>query len=124
MATVDFMPTFANLAGYKVPTDRIIDGVDQTELLLGKNNTGARETYFYQGNGVRQGKWKYLAAKHQVPGYAKDNNRREVEELYDLESDIGETTNLAEKFPEKLKELRALTKKIQGNDPVKHGGIR
>jgi len=28
-STVDFMPTIANLAGYNVPKDRIIDGVDQ-----------------------------------------------------------------------------------------------
>ena len=124
MATIDFLPTFANLAGFKVPDDRIIDGVDQTDLLLGNNEKGARETYFYQGNGVRQGKWKYLAAKHQVPGYAKDNNRPEIEELYDLDSDVGETINLADKHPEKLKELRALTEKIQGIEPAKHGAIR
>ncbi len=123
MATIDFMPTFAHLAGFKVPDDRIIDGVDQTELLLGKSSTGARQTYFYQGNGVRQGKWKYLIAKHQVPGYAKDNDRAELEELYDLESDMGETTNLADKNPEKVNELRALTRKIQGLEPLQHGGI-
>jgi arylsulfatase A-like enzyme len=111
-ATIDFMPTFATLAGYKVPADRIIDGVDQTDLIFGKSDDGARDTYFYQGNGVRQGKWKYLVAKHKVPGYARDTEREEVEELYDLESDIGETTNLADKHPQKVKELRALLREI------------
>jgi arylsulfatase A-like enzyme len=106
------MPTFATLAGYKVPADRIIDGVDQTDLIFGKSDDGARDTYFYQGNGVRQGKWKYLVAKHKVPGYARDTEREEVEELYDLESDIGETTNLADKHPQKVKELRALLREI------------
>jgi arylsulfatase A-like enzyme len=33
-ATIDFLPTFANLAGFDVPADRRIDGIDQTELLL------------------------------------------------------------------------------------------
>ena len=33
-STLDFMPTFATLAGYDVPSDRIIDGVDQTDLIL------------------------------------------------------------------------------------------
>ena len=112
-ATIDFMPTFANLTGYKVPADRVIDGVDQTKLLFGQSEMGARETFYYQGNGVRQGKWKYLAAKHQVPGYARDNSRKQVEELYDLNSDIGETTNLAEEYPEKVKELRALLVEIK-----------
>ena len=61
---------------------------------------------------MRQGKWKYLQAVHR-PGLSwLDNDRKKVEELYDLDSDIGETTNLAEKFPEKLEELRALMKSI------------
>ena len=111
-ATIDFLPTFANLTGFRTPTDRTIDGVDQTELLFGTNETGARSTFFYQGNGVRRGKWKYLAAKHQVPGYARDRNRTEIEELYDLSSDISETTNLAEQHPVIVNELRALTKQI------------
>jgi len=110
------MPTFAKLAGYRVPADRTIDGVDQTELILGQSANGARDTFFYQGNGVRRGKWKYLTAKHQVPRYARDLTRAEVEELYDLDADIGETTNLAEKFPDKVKELRALLEEIKGKE--------
>jgi len=111
-ATIDFLPTFAALAGFEVPDDRIIDGVDQSELLLGHSRDGARQTFFYQGNGVRQGRWKYLQAVHSAPPYWLDHYRKEVEELYDLDSDIGETTNLAEKYPEKLEELRALMKSI------------
>jgi arylsulfatase A-like enzyme len=115
-ATIDFMPTFAQLAGFKVPVDRRIDGVDQTPLLLGRSEKGARDTFYYQGNGVRQGKWKYLNAKHQVPGYARDGTRLEVAELYDLDADMGETTNLAEKFPDRVKALRALLAEIEGDE--------
>jgi len=50
---------------------------------------------------------------HGKPFYWLAHYRKEVEELYDLESDIGETTNLAEKYPEKLEELRALMKSIE-----------
>jgi len=101
----------ANLAGFKVPDDRVVDGVDQTGLLLGKSKAGARDTYYYEeGNGVRQGKWKYLKAKHKTiaPQFFKDNNRKEVEELDDLESDLGETTNLAEKYPDKVAQFKVL----------------
>jgi arylsulfatase A-like enzyme len=45
-ATIDFMPTFAALTGYSIPDDRIIDGVDQTQLLLGQP-AGNRVDYFY-----------------------------------------------------------------------------
>ena len=65
-----------------------------------------------QGNGVRRGRWKYLKAVHQVPGYAQDKKREQVEELYDLSKDIGETTNLAAENPEKVKELKALLEAI------------
>jgi arylsulfatase A-like enzyme len=65
-----------------------------------------------QGNGVRQGKWKYLKATHMVEDYAEDTKRQKVEELYDLQSDIGETRNLAEKYPEKVTKLKALMKTI------------
>jgi arylsulfatase A-like enzyme len=111
-ATIDFMPTFAHLAGYNVPADRTIDGVDQTALLLGKSTKG-RDTFLYGANALRRGKWKYLTAKHRVPGYARDTKREEVEELYDLESDIGETTNLAAKHPKQVAELKALMAAIQ-----------
>ena len=110
-ATIDFMPTFANLAGYAVPTDRKIDGVDQTDLLLGKSKTGARDSFFYV-NAMRKGKWKYLKAKHCMYGYSRDTKRAQVEELYNLETDLGETTNLAAQHPEKVAELKALLKQI------------
>ncbi|MEM9109792.1 MAG: sulfatase-like hydrolase/transferase [Planctomycetota bacterium] len=115
-ATLDFLPTFATLAGYEVPYDRLIDGVDQADLLLGKSKEGKRRTFYYCThasrkdniyaiNGVRAGKWKYLRAVQTIPGYAQVD-RQEVEELYDLESDIGETTNLASKHPAIVNQLR------------------
>ena len=70
------------------------------------------------------GKWKYLKAKHNVYGYARDTQRKEVEELYDLEADIGETKNLAKKHPEIVSELKRLMGEImqsysEGNDRMK-----
>ena len=107
-STLDFLPTFASLAGFKVPTDRIIDGVDQTALLLGRKPAGNRETFVYRNNGVRQGKWKYLKAKHNVYGYARDNERQEVEELYNLDADLGERRNLATTHPDIVIRLKKL----------------
>ena len=104
-ATIDFLPTFANFCGFRVPTDRKIDGVDQTGLLLGRSEHGARNTFYYV-NGMRKGKWKYLKADHCIYGYARDDKRKRVEELYNLEADLGETHNLAEKHPDIVAELR------------------
>lgn len=112
-ATLDFLPTFANLCGYEVPADRIIDGVDQTDLLLGKSETGNRDHYFYHsGNhGVRQGKWKLLYADRWPDNfnrtYPKDLGTNGVE-LYNLDEDISETTNLADGHPDIVTRLQKL----------------
>ena len=112
-ATIDFMPTFAALCGFDLPDDRRIDDIDQSELLFGKRETG-RDSFYFHGAGVRQGKWKYLKAQAAFYGYAIEEDREKAEELYDLEADLGEQTNLATRFPEKVAELRALMRSIEG----------
>ena len=128
-STIDFLPTFASLCGFQIPEDRIIDGVDQTKLIFGKDKDGARDNFVYMhfskknsienpetpvvygGNGIRTGKWKYLRPVHFTAGYAKDRSRKKVAELYDLETDPGETTNLADKHPKLVKKMeKKLTK--------------
>ena len=42
---VDTYTTFAKLAGARVPQDRPIDGVDQTDFLLGKSDKSSREGF-------------------------------------------------------------------------------
>ncbi|MEE2639244.1 MAG: sulfatase [Planctomycetota bacterium] len=111
-ATIDLMPTFATLCGFEVPDDRPIDGMDQTELLLGKKTTGRPHFYFNRA-GVRLGKWKFLKADAHFHGYAVEENRPRVDELYDLESDLGEQKNLAAQYPEKVAELRSLMQSIE-----------
>jgi len=110
-ATIDFMPTFASLCGFRVPADRRIDGIDQTDLLLGKRETG-REYFYFHNAGVRRGKWKYLKPNAHFHGYAVEEGRKKVDELYDLESDLGETTNLADQHPKVVSELKKLTEEI------------
>jgi len=107
-ATIDFMPTFATLAGYDVPTDRIIDGVDQTDLLLGKSAGGRDEyLYFCQGElqAIRRGPWKaFLPDSRKFYGYVKDKGSSGIE-LYNLQSDLGETKNVAAQHPEVVRNL-------------------
>jgi arylsulfatase A-like enzyme len=114
-ATIDFLPTFAALCGFEVPNDRRIDGIDQSELLLGRRETGRQHFYFHSA-GVRRGKWKYLKSDAHFHRYAIEDSRKKVDELYDLEADLGERTNLAAKLPEKVAELKALMRSIEGRD--------
>ena len=111
-ATIDFMPTFSNICKFDLPESVHIDGIDQTALLLGKRDKG-RDFFYFNKAGVRKGKWKYLKADAHFYGYAIEDDRKKKEELYNLEIDIGETNNLAKKFPEKVAELKELMLKIE-----------
>ena len=60
---MDFFPTFARLAGGKVPDDRPIDGVDQSDLLLGRSDSGRREHLLtFVGPDLVAARWKQFRA--------------------------------------------------------------
>ena len=96
MTTMDLFPTFAKLAGAKIPTDRIIDGKD-IWATLAEGAPTPHKAFFYhhldQLVAVRSGKWKLHTEKGKPS------------ELYDLETDIGEKKNLIKKHPEIIKRL-------------------
>jgi arylsulfatase A-like enzyme len=56
---MDFMPTFAHIIGGTMPSDRPIDGVDQTDVLLGSSATGHRESLLsFIGSDLVAVRWK------------------------------------------------------------------
>jgi arylsulfatase A-like enzyme len=56
---MDFLPTFAHIIGGKMPTDRPIDGVDQTDVLLGNSAMGHRESLLsFIGGDLVAVRWK------------------------------------------------------------------
>jgi arylsulfatase A-like enzyme len=56
---VDVLPTMARIAGYKIPDDRIIDGVDQLDFLLGKQEKSNREGFpVFNGDELFAYKWR------------------------------------------------------------------
>jgi len=55
----DLLPTFAKVAGYQVPKDRIIDGKDQLNFFLGKQEASNREGFpVYNGDDLFAYKWR------------------------------------------------------------------
>jgi len=58
-STMDFMPTFARIAGAEMPDDRPIDGVDQSEFLLGQKSTSNREHLItFTGDQIQAVRWR------------------------------------------------------------------
>ncbi len=112
----DWLPTFAELGGASLPTDAQIDGISMVPLLTGKADQQQKHQYLYweftEGKprkAVRAGKWKAIRT------YAPDGKTLVKSELFDLEADLGETTNLAEKYPEKTQELERMMDAAHGD---------
>ncbi len=120
-STMDLMPTLAKLGGGKVPTDRIIDGHDLSEVWLGvEGATSPRKTFYYYQQtrlqAVRSGKWKlHLSGPRLWPQYAKEEDLGPVEKpmLFDLHAEIDERTDVAEANPEVVRQLLALAEKAR-----------
>lgn len=90
--TIDLLPTFAELAGASLGETAPIDGKSIVPLI--ESQEGARsphKAWFYGTKGVRKGNWKLLGG-----------------ELFDLEADISETTDLSKKLPEVVADLTRL----------------
>jgi arylsulfatase A len=125
--TIDLLPTFVSLAGGKVPAEPVIDGRDMSGLLLGKTTASPREAQYYfhdyQLQAVRQGPWKLaLTAQNETMGRGvADDVKPGVLRLYNLDEEIGERTNLADKHPDVVARLKALADRmsaeIGGSNP-------
>jgi arylsulfatase A len=100
---MDWLPTFAALSGAELPA-RKLDGLDLSPLLFGQSGAHGHEVFhYYQGfnlQAVRSGTWKLHLAKG---------------DLYDLESDIGESKNISKEHPEEVAKLRALAEAMRAD---------
>lgn len=92
---MDLLPTFAKMVGGEIPTDRVIDGVDQSKFLLGKQKKSNRDGFVvYMGDQIFALKWQdwKLHFKEQDTWDGKTRTY-EMPRLYNLVIDPGETQN-------------------------------
>jgi len=129
IALLDMPATFAALTGQRLPADAAIDSCNVLPALLGQpHDKPGRENFIVHVGGtkgplaIRQGPWKLIQAGGAAASYSDANKTAQASKaggakvgpfLADLAADIGETTNLAEKQPEKVKELQTLLDKIK-----------
>ena len=114
MTAMDLLPTFAKLAGAKLPADRVIDGKDIWPVLTGKEKSPHEAFFYYRDNelkAVRAGKWKLHLAAPQAAQRTKQGAPTPA--LFDLEADIGEKTNVLADHPEVAERLRCLCESVQ-----------
>ena len=110
----DVMPTIAELLG--LPTPENIDGISFLPSLLGKKGQQEHEYLYWEFHelggrlAVRKGDWK--AIRYNV------SEGNEPTQLYNLANDIGEENNLADKYPEIVKELEEIMKNTRTESEV------
>ena len=112
VSSVDFHPTLLEIAGLKPKPGQVLDGESLVPLLkqTGKPNREAIFCHFPHGLGrlnapstyVRKGPWKLIRF------YDPNEYFPNAHELYNLEDDLSETDNLADRMPEKVRELDRL----------------
>ena len=116
----DLFATLADMLGAKLPENTAEDSVSILPALLGKAERPLREAVVHHSaNGsfaIRQGKWK-LELCPGSGGWSKPRPGQDGSDklppiqLYDLEKDIGETTNLHDKETEVVARLTKLLEK-------------
>ncbi len=116
--TIDLLPTLVALAGVEVPAQPTIDGCDISALLLGEAQQSPRDVHYYffgyNLQAVRQGPWKLAFAPQKENSGAKPDGGVTTSELrlYNLEEEIGERTNLADRHPEIVKRLKDIADRM------------
>jgi arylsulfatase A-like enzyme len=95
--SLDIFPTICAVLGIDLPSDRVYDGQNILPILQKKQKSPLHETLFWDGNdgiwAIREGKWKLI------------KNKAGNLELYDLNADISEKTDLSKQNPQIVDKL-------------------
>lgn len=112
VTTVDFFPTFLELAGATAADYPQLEGESLLPLIYEEGDIPERAIYWHfphhrkeglsMGAAIREGDWKLITEFESEEIY-----------LYNLKTDIAEENNLSEKYPEKAKDLLTKLEKWQ-----------
>ncbi len=116
---MDWLPTFAYLAGAEVPGDRIIDGKNIWPIVSGEQNAKSPHEVFYyyhmdQLQALRNDRFKlHLAMDNKLVGGNNFTYHGPSEQkLIDLSIDYKETRDVSDQYPEVVEKLLKYAEKI------------
>lgn len=117
VSQVDLLASFAAMFKQSIPAGDAMDSENHLNAFLGKSKTG-RSAYVEQGGALSLivGDWKYISpvAGPAVLRYTEiESANSSLPQLYNLSNDLGEKSNLAAQYPEKVKEMEEALQKIK-----------
>lgn len=117
MCQIDFLATFAQLVGVRVPADAAPDSLNMLPALIGSDRFGRDHLVEQAGIlSLRMGPWKYIESS-KGPAVNKNVNietgNAQQPQLYQLEQDLSEQTNIADQHPEQLKIMASLLARVR-----------
>ena len=111
-AIFDLLPTFAEIAGSKAPTDRKLDGKSILPYMKGKDVATPIHDSYFSGSTIRYKDWKLYLKKVTPGGNSKAGmqGRTPIDEgsLFNLNKDISETTDVSAQHPEIVEQLKKI----------------
>ena len=116
---VDVFASIAALIDQEVPDKAAPDSKNMLDIMLGESTKGRKilleEAFTF---GLRKGKWKYIEPTEQEHAWIVDIKNIEggisIEpQLYNLETDPGETTNLAGEYPKLVIEMDSILQSLK-----------
>jgi len=124
---VDLLPTLGKIAGYKVPNDRIIDGVDQLAFFTGKQEKSNLEGFIiYNNDDVYGYKWRnWKMHLFELENMNSEPMRLNVPRVYNLITDPKEEYNMAAEatwvLPVMFKKIIEFQKTLVEEPPIQLG---
>ncbi len=94
--TMDIFPTLLSIAGLETPPGAAFDGMDVSGHMLRGESLPERNLFWRMGPdkaAVREGPWKYV-------------RQNDKEMLFNLDEDLGETDDLAARYPGLVRKLQ------------------
>ncbi|MFK7738102.1 MAG: arylsulfatase [Pirellulaceae bacterium] len=110
----DLLATLADIMDDVLPDDAGEDSFSLLSLFKGEERPIREHAVCTSINGVpgvRQGAWKYIPARGSG-GWGKDGDQSQPVQLYNLDTDLAESKNLAAEMPGRVTEIRKLYKKL------------
>jgi len=126
IAYVDILPTLARLLGVEHRLPAVLDGIDVLDVLGGQGTARERELFSYQGpnlftgqegpegTALLRGPWKLVRIGPNILEHPKTPGRIE---LFAIDTDPRETTNLAAEHPELVDEMLARIADLRALQP-------